>query len=63
MSGRSAQEERAEDGSHQDPLILSSRSSIYVLYLVGRTGFEPVTSFVSAGNAICRSCFRIFALN
>jgi hypothetical protein len=30
--------------------------------LVGRTGFEPVTSSVS-GNAICRLCFRIFALN
>jgi hypothetical protein len=29
---------------------------------VGRTGFEPVTSSVS-GNAICRSCSRIFALS
>jgi hypothetical protein len=29
--------------------------------MVGRTGFEPVTSSVS-GNAIYRSRFRIFAL-
>ena len=30
--------------------------------LVGRTGFEPVTSSVS-GNAIYHSCFRIFILS
>ncbi len=38
-----------------------SRCSISLSYLVGRTGFEPVTSSVS-GNAIYRSRFRIFIL-
>ena len=39
-----------------------SKCSISLVHLVGRTGFEPVTSSVS-GNDIGRARFRIFFLS